>query len=280
MVNKIINEQKKLRIYRVKNIAEIKKVKTVYKLPIEIRIKKFGEKEGFKIFLVDGYKIRQFIDFDFTMGGHGLRYVYVPLNEIWIDFSNKDETREIIIHEITEFKLMKRGINYDLAHEQASLKEAEIRNKKIILPIGHHRQITSWSCCPSTLKIVFDYYKNKKNIKELIKGTECNEEGTLHKNIKKYLKKLGYAFFEKEGANLKDIENFIQKGIPVIVGYEAYHGGHFSVVIGYNNKNFLLSDPAYDKKYKWIDKQDFDKRWYEEDKPGIIVKRWLLAICR
>jgi predicted double-glycine peptidase len=277
---KILNLQKKIRIYRVTDIEKIKIAKEQYKLPLEVRVKKIARRKGFKIFLVNGCKIRQFIDFDFTMGGHGLRYIYVPLNEIWIDDSNKEEAEEIILHEITEFNLMKKGMSYDLAHEQASLKEIELRNKKIILPVGHHRQITPWSCGPSALKIILDYYKDKRDIKKLIKETGANIEGTLHIGFKKALKKMGYSFFEKKNSNIGQIEEFIQKGIPVIVDYKAHHGGHFSVIMGYNEKKFLLSDPASDRKYIWLNKKDFEKRWYEEDKPGKIVKKWLLAVYR
>ena len=123
-------KQQKLRIDLVKNINKLMKLKQKYSLPINVRLKKIETKEGKDIFLVDGNKIRKAIDIDFTMGGHGLRYVYIPVDEIWIDSSNEDELEEVFIHELTEFNLMKQGMSYDKAHVQASLAEIGLRNNK------------------------------------------------------------------------------------------------------------------------------------------------------
>ena len=125
-------KQQKLRIDLVKNINKLMKLKQRYNLPIDVRLKKITEKQGMNIFLVDGNKIRKAIDIDFTMGGHGLRYVYIPIDEIWIDSSNENEKEELILHEIFEFNLMKQGMSYDNAHVEASLAEIELRNSKTL----------------------------------------------------------------------------------------------------------------------------------------------------
>jgi ABC-type bacteriocin/lantibiotic exporter with double-glycine peptidase domain len=173
---------------------------------------------------------------------------------------------------------MKKGMDYSHAHDLSCKKEIELRLKKVILPVGHHRQVTPWSCGPSALKIILDYYGNKINPKKIISSTQCTFEGTLHKGLRNMLFGLGYKFIEKENASLDDIEELILKGMPVMVDYQAYHGGHYSTIIGYDQNRFFISDPASDKKYKWINKQDFLKRWHEEDEPGKIVKKWLLAV--
>ncbi len=278
---KLIKEQDKNRIFKLKNLKNLIKLKKQYKLPIEVRIKELAEKDGLKIFLIDGHKLRHFVDLDFVMGGHGIRYIYVPIDEIWIDSLNISELDQIIVHEIHEFKLMKKGMDYDKAHELASIEEMKIMDKKLLMPVGYHRQINSWSCGPSSLKIILDYYKDKKDIKSLIKELKCTEkDGTFHKDFRKFLKKNKYNFVEKKNVALKDIEEFLQQSVPVIVDYQAYHGGHFSVIIGRTENKFLFSDPSCDKKYRWISKKDFLKRWFEEDEPGKIVNRWLLAVYR
>ncbi|MFH1308204.1 MAG: C39 family peptidase [archaeon] len=276
----LMREQERLSLFKLHDFKKWKKLKEDYKLPVKVKLRRAGKRNGFKIYFVNGYKIRQFIDFDFTQGGHGLRYLYIPLDEIWIDNSNKLEKNEIIKHEIVEFKLMRKEMDYNRAHVKASLAELHLRNERVILPVKHHKQINNWSCGPSSLKIVLDYYDDKRYVRSLIKKTGCNLSGTYHKGFRKALKRMGYDFYEKENAKITDIEEFIQKGIPIIVDYQAYHGGHFSVVIGYDKNRFLLSDPAYDKKYKWVKKSDFLKRWWEEDEPRKIIKRWMLAIYR
>lgn len=124
-----IKKQAKLRIFKVKNLEKTEKQKQKYSLSVGVRIKKLREEGSIKIFLVDGNKIRNFIDIDFTMGGHGCRYAYIPIDEVWIDSSNEDEKEEVIIHELAELGLMKQGINYNKAHDLANIEELNLREK-------------------------------------------------------------------------------------------------------------------------------------------------------
>ncbi|MEM7819864.1 MAG: hypothetical protein QXD48_03490 [Candidatus Aenigmatarchaeota archaeon] len=123
--NKILN-QRKLRKYQIKNLEKYLEMKKIFSPQLDVRIKKIGKKNGLDIWLVDGPKIRRSLDIDFTMGGHGLRYLYIPLNEIWIDsaIDNENDIEPVIYHEITEFNLMKEGLRYDEAHTIASIVES------------------------------------------------------------------------------------------------------------------------------------------------------------
>jgi len=131
----IFNKQKKLRISKVSDFFQLMMRKEKYSLPSEVRIKKICKRNGKSVFLVNGFKIRKSIDIDFTMGGHGLRYVYIPIDEIWIDNSNENECEEVLVHELEEFNLMKNGVSYNKAHDKASLVEVELRNTEIISQI-------------------------------------------------------------------------------------------------------------------------------------------------
>jgi hypothetical protein len=51
----------------------------------EFRIKLFGERDGLKIYLVDGMAIRNTIDLDFTDGASHEESEPVPKGEIWLD---------------------------------------------------------------------------------------------------------------------------------------------------------------------------------------------------
>jgi len=128
-IESFIKKQAKLRIFKIKNPEKTEKQKQKYSLPVEVRIKKLKEEGDIKIFLVDGDKVRNAIDIDFTMGGHGCRYIYIPLDEVWIDASNESEKEEVIIHELTELGLMKQGINYNKAHDLANIEEYKLRTK-------------------------------------------------------------------------------------------------------------------------------------------------------
>jgi hypothetical protein len=83
------------------------------------------EKEGIKIFEVDGNYIRKEVYDDFTMGGH--EYVYpnfIPHNEIWLDKDLSTEDKEAtLIHEANERLKMSKGIMYSEAHIDSNKKQ-------------------------------------------------------------------------------------------------------------------------------------------------------------
>ncbi len=81
-----------------------------------------------RLVLVDGRIIRQYVDPEFTQGGHEFVYPYVPKGEIWIERAlHPKEIPFVLHHEIVERKLMRRGKNYDMAHEYATVAEKEMR---------------------------------------------------------------------------------------------------------------------------------------------------------
>lgn len=104
--------------------------------------KKFVKiQDEFKIFSVNGKWIRNNLSVTFNHGGHGLVHEFIPLDNIWIETRHCDCNcknikngqkvstaffESTIIHEITEFRLMKKGMIYWEAHQLAIQKEQEI----------------------------------------------------------------------------------------------------------------------------------------------------------
>jgi hypothetical protein len=94
---------------------------------IHKRIEKADKKywkslEGVKIWIVNGKKVRDTLDIDFTEGGHGYVYGFIPHDEVWIDDDVEDDERKyILIHELKERDLMKdQKRDYNKAHKKAS----------------------------------------------------------------------------------------------------------------------------------------------------------------
>jgi hypothetical protein len=80
------------------------------------------------VLLVDGEAVRNKFDVEFTEGGNGYRYEFIPKNEIWIEKDlDADERIDTLGHEWFEVKLMKKGETYDQAHQQASHFEEKMR---------------------------------------------------------------------------------------------------------------------------------------------------------
>ena len=88
-------------------------------------------REGYYVWIVDGYKVRQHIYKEFLYGGNGQRYLYVPPKEIWIDNAISCEEYELTVaHELNERHLMaKFGWTYDKSHDSSLNLELVIRSK-------------------------------------------------------------------------------------------------------------------------------------------------------
>ena len=129
----IFDKEVKIRTYEIKDFKKYLKKKERHKLTLNPRIKKLKSYNGYKVFIVNGELIRNKIDIDYVMGGNGLRYLYVPIDEIWVEdkYYKTKEFNYIVYHEYTELMLMKRGLNYSDAHDLASIKE--LKKRKVII---------------------------------------------------------------------------------------------------------------------------------------------------
>jgi len=98
--------------------------------PQKIKIKLIKKQGKIKIYLVNGRKIREILDSNFQFGGHHLVYDYMPKNEVWIDNTvTPKEKKYILVHELFELNLMKKGKSYNNAHDYANAAEKEARRK-------------------------------------------------------------------------------------------------------------------------------------------------------
>lgn len=91
-----------------------------------------GKLKGFKIYLVDGNKVRR-DHVQFVQGGHGLVYPWITKDEIWIDDILRVKARDyyaVRLHELYEaVKMRDQAWSYSKAHAMANKIEKEYRNK-------------------------------------------------------------------------------------------------------------------------------------------------------
>lgn len=96
------------------------------------RRRRLGSVGGREAWLVDGRLVRDYACVDFTLGGHGFRYRFIPRREIWIDDAVRPAERKAILrHEAVEVALMARGLSYDDAHARASRVELAFRRGRL-----------------------------------------------------------------------------------------------------------------------------------------------------
>jgi len=80
---------------------------------------------GLSVYVVDGFHVRDKFDSDFSQGGNGYRYSWIPKNEIWIDgHLSEGEWPIIEYHECREVEFMKAGMSYDSAHKRPNALKA------------------------------------------------------------------------------------------------------------------------------------------------------------
>jgi hypothetical protein len=97
------------------------------------RIRLLGRVTGVPVYLVDGEKIRNETEIEFTSGGHGYVYPhFIPKGEIWIDdgIHGVIDLMATTYHEAVERDLMKDyEYSYDRAHGIASKLETAFRRR-------------------------------------------------------------------------------------------------------------------------------------------------------
>ncbi len=149
-------------------------------------------------------------------------------------------------------------------------------------------------CGPGSLKIVLDYYGIKKEEKELAQmcGTRA-DLGTDDQGLKKAAEALGFKVEIKNESSFEEIEEWLEKGVPVIVDWftrgrtdysdEDVPDGHYSVVCGLDDDNIYLQDPEIGKIRK-LDKEDFMTVWFDFQgkyiKPEELIIRQIIAIYK
>lgn len=84
---------------------------------------------GDEIFLVDGPFVRNNYSSDFVQGdNHYHSPRFVPKGELWLDASMPEEERPFVaFHECHEAELMRKGMDYERAHDHAKRLEDKFR---------------------------------------------------------------------------------------------------------------------------------------------------------
>lgn len=111
--------------------------------------------------LIDGNLARSYYKTDYTQGGHGYVYPWVPRNQIWIE--NGVDHREIpfvVCHQYLERRLMRDGgLKYARAHEIASALEYDLRQRtgltSLLAPAG--RKVGKGDLVGLTNEIVYEF---------------------------------------------------------------------------------------------------------------------------
>ena len=96
------------------------------------RIELYTTVGGVKVYIVDGFNVRNVYHTRFIQGGHHYVYPEIPENEIWLDnVLDEDEYLPVLVHEASERLLMKNErLSYEEAHAKATELEYQVREQE------------------------------------------------------------------------------------------------------------------------------------------------------
>ncbi|MCX6717227.1 MAG: C39 family peptidase [Candidatus Taylorbacteria bacterium] len=166
--------------------------------------------------------------------------------------------------------------------------------KKFLKVKSFQETLNASMCGPASLKIILDYYGIKQSEKDLAKLCEVKKDlGIDDQAIKRVAESLGLKVKIKNNSNFRDIENWLKKGVPVLVDWftrgrtdytdSDVPDGHYSVVCGLDDKFIYLQDPEIGKIRK-LEKEDFMAVWFDFKgkyiKPEELIIRQIIAIYR
>jgi predicted double-glycine peptidase len=146
-------------------------------------------------------------------------------------------------------------------------------------------------CGPASLKIILDYYGAVKTEKELADLVGITGLGCDDKSIVTAAESLGFKAIVRNESSFDDIDTWLKKDVPVIVDWftrgrsdysdSAISEGHYSVVVGLDEKYIYLQDPEIGK-LRTMTRPDFMKVWFdfsgETIRPEELILRQIIAI--
>jgi len=161
------------------------------------------------------------------------------------------------------------------------------------------RQGTNWTCGVSAAQSLLRYLGPEFDYREDSLAGELKADstnGTSYPNIVAFAQSKGLIVTIREELTLQDVITSIDKRIPLMVAYQAWDeleegksrveyadkwDGHWSLLCGYDEKNFFFMDPSTLGTYGYVPYEEFMVRWHDEDGPSKRrLHHWAMSICK
>jgi len=176
------------------------------------------------------------------------------------------------------------------------LKRMKNKNKKVkLLPVKPFQETLGGGYCgPASLKMVLDYFGEVHSEEEIARRCKRDPElGTNDIALAKAARSYGFDVVIKNNSTFTNLNQWLKKGAPVIVNWftrgrsdyddSEVPDGHYSVVVGLDEKNIYLQDPEIGALRK-IEREDFLRVWFDFAgryiKPNQLIIRQIIAIYK
>jgi predicted double-glycine peptidase len=139
-------------------------------------------------------------------------------------------------------------------------------------------------CGPASLKMVLNFFGIEKTEEELARmAGYLQGKGTKSEGLVRTAQELGLKAFQKDFSEIDDLKEYVvNKNTPVIVDWFSVDGGHYSVIIGVDEKNIYMQDPE-SIELKTLDIETFKAVWFDfpgdylKSKDDIIIRRMIVV---
>jgi predicted double-glycine peptidase len=153
------------------------------------------------------------------------------------------------------------------------------------------RQPKCYSCGASALRAIAVYFKVGPNNEQFyMDKCKTNKEGTPPENIIRTALELGLSVSTKQYMTIRELRQYLDKGIPVICliqawGDEEYYkthdyDGHYVVAIGYTDDKIYFMDPSIKGSHGFLKNAEFMARWHDEETDGTKTVQCGIAIWK
>ncbi|PIS09812.1 MAG: hypothetical protein COT73_12720 [Bdellovibrio sp. CG10_big_fil_rev_8_21_14_0_10_47_8] len=150
----------------------------------------------------------------------------------------------------------------------------------IQLPVKIMAQTTDYTCGVVCLNSVLDYLGKpvwgELHLARFLGTTE--KEGTHPEQIRDGVERMGLKADLRQGLSIKDLEQALKRGHPVLVLIRFSDGvnGHWVVVNGIQSQQITMMDPdleARERRYRYESFQNFNRDWWHSFDEGKTIYR-------
>ncbi|MEY3784586.1 MAG: hypothetical protein RLZZ230_908 [Candidatus Parcubacteria bacterium] len=146
------------------------------------------------------------------------------------------------------------------------------------LPVPYLKQDTDYTCGPTSLQMVLEYYGAVHSEAKLARQMQTSSEmGTCPLQMQEIALKHGFYCYVNKEASYEEMIFLLSLGVPPIVRFiePDENEDHYSVVVAANKDKITINDP-WNGPEQEFSKTDFIKRWTS----NMIVdcNQWLMAV--
>lgn len=146
-----------------------------------------------------------------------------------------------------------------------------------LLPVPHHKQSNSGACLPASARMVLEFFGYTTSEAKLARRLDTQEFGTPAPNLHR-LEQLGFAVIY-ESVTLAALRANLDTGLPCLVfvltgdlPYWNENTSHVMVVVGIDDENLYVNDPAFDTAPQVIPLDYFLLAWSEFDHRCAVIR--------